>query len=65
MAGVGVAAVGASIALYFYSRRVWACGFDGRANGPSLRPNTGLFKGAHKAPNSWLEGLFFFAEALR
>ena len=65
MAGISVAAVGASVAVYFYTRRLSVCGFNGRGDGSAFRPNTGLFKGAHKAPNSWLEGLFFFAEALR
>lgn len=62
-----MAAVGASVAVYFFSRRITACGIGGRPDG---RPNSGVkasgaFQNAHKAPNNWLEALFFFAEALR
>ncbi|EIE19233.1 alpha/beta-hydrolase [Coccomyxa subellipsoidea C-169] len=67
LAGVGVAAVGASVAVYFFSRRITACGFGGATDGnpiPGVR-TSGAFQNAHKAPNNWLEALFFFAEALR
>ncbi|CAL8464467.1 g4002 [Coccomyxa elongata] len=33
--------------------------------GDSVSSGAGAFQNAHKAPNNWLEALFFFAEALR
>lgn len=65
-----MAAVGASVALYFFSRKVTVCGFGGRTDGravpgDNVSSGAGAFQHAHKAPNNWLEALFFFAEALR
>jgi hypothetical protein len=60
--------VGAGVALYFFSRRVRVCGFGGHADGTpasSSRQAAGAFKDSYKAPNNWLEALYFFAEALR
>lgn len=61
----GVAAAGAAVAFYFYSRRVRVCGFGGRKE--DLAPDTASahFEGAYQAPSTWMEALLFFAEALR
>lgn len=66
MAAPAVAAAGAAVALYFsYRARVASCGVAGA--GSELSPLTGnnAFRESFQAPNTWLEALFFFAEALR
>jgi hypothetical protein len=66
MASLSVAAAGASVAIYFFTRRRLAtCGFGGSVDGDPDAPQRLAFKNAYKPPNSWLEALFFFAEALR
>ena len=61
-----MAAAGAAVAFYFYSRRVKMCGFGGR-NGDEAEPENmaSHFEGAYQAPSTWMEAMFFFAEALR
>ena len=66
MASISVATAGASVALYFFSRRFAVCGFGGGSTDEAAGvPQRLAFRNAHKPPNSWLEALFFFAEALR
>ncbi|KAK9793715.1 hypothetical protein WJX73_006410 [Symbiochloris irregularis] len=65
-----VAAAGAAVVLYFYSQRSnrnTLCGFGGgeRQALRSFGANPARFRDAHQAPSTWLEALYFFAEALR
>lgn len=59
MATTTVAAAGTALALYFYSRRQ-NCQAGDRSTGP-----TETHTGAHSAPRSFMEDLYFFAEGLR
>lgn len=60
-----MAAAGAAVALYFsYKRASTASEGDAALDAPST-PTTVHFKDAHQAPNTYLESLYFFAEALR
>lgn len=60
-----MAAAGAAVALYFsYKRATAAPGSEASLDVPST-PSTVHFKDAHQAPNTYLESLYFFAEALR
>lgn len=60
-----MAAAGAAVALYFsYKRATTAPGGEATLDAPST-PTTVHFKDAHQAPNTYLESLYFFAEALR
>ncbi|DBA73228.1 TPA: hypothetical protein ACH3X1_011294 [Trebouxia sp. C0004] len=62
-----VAAAGAAVALYFsYKKATTNLATDGESprSVPAI-PSTVHFKDAHQAPNTWLEALYFFAEALR
>ena len=60
-----MAAAGAAVALYFsYKRATTAPGSEASLDAPST-PTTVHFKDAHQAPNTYLESLYFFAEALR
>ena len=61
----GVAAAGAAVAFYFYSKRVRLCGFGGRVSEPASLDSSNHFEGAYQAPSTWVEALYFFAEALR
>jgi hypothetical protein len=61
----GVAAAGAAVAFYFYSRRVKVCGFGGRREETEPENMSSHFEGAYQAPSTWMEALYFFAEALR
>lgn len=60
----GVAAAGAAVAFYFYSRRVKICGF-GRGDEVGPVDSSSHFEGAYQAPSTWVEAMYFFAEALR
>ena len=64
-----MAAAGAAVVFYFYSQRgnrnllSWYGG-----GGEALRgfeANPARFSNAHQAPSTWMEALYFFAEALR
>lgn len=70
MAAQAVAAAGAAVVFYFYSQRsshrALLCGFGGdRETLRSLGANPARFTNAHQAPSTWMEALYFFAEALR
>ena len=59
----GVAAAGAAVAFYFYSKKLPFCGVAGNpGNGASASEH---FEGTYQAPATWMEALYFFAEALR
>ncbi len=61
MSGAGVAAAGVAVAVYFYSRRAGgACAPGVAAAAPVER-----FRHHSHAPNTWLESLYYFAEAIR
>lgn len=60
-----MAAAGAAVAFYFYSRRVKVCGFGGRRDDIEPESASSHFEGAYQAPSTWMEALLFFAEALR
>ena len=60
-----MAAAGAAVAFYFYSRRVRVCGFGGRRDDIEPESVSSHFEGAYQAPSTWMEALLFFAEALR
>ena len=53
------------MAFYFYSRRVRMCGFGGRVDDIASGDSSSHFEGAYQAPSTWVEALYFFAEALR
>ena len=69
MATEAVAAAGAAVVWYFYSRRERGaiCGFGGRtaAGSQPAVPPAIRFSKAHQPPSTWMEALYFFAEALR
>ena len=56
---------------YFYSQRrerIALCGFGGGRSGPGAQPAVppaARFSKAHQPPSTWMEALYFFAEALR
>ena len=61
-----MAAAGAAVALYFsYNRATTAPGVGEASLDAPSTPTTVHFKDAHQAPNTYLESLYFFAEALR
>lgn len=76
MASPAVAAAGAAVAVYFYHRRsplfsygassaTAAGSSDGSAAGAATQaPESQPFM-RHTGPSTWLEALYFFAEALR
>lgn len=69
MAAPAVAAAGAAVALYFYSRTK-STGCVGPGHGVRCGPDGRPIKGQHfqtvyQAPNTWVEAMYFFAEALR
>ena len=66
MATTTVAAAGTALALYYYSQRR-ACGADPAEGSDAGEPAASYetYVGAHSAPRSFLEDLYFFAEGLR
>lgn len=67
-APVAVAAAGLSIAGFFYRRQIFCAGFapdNVDSNEESGVPENNHFSGKHEAPQSWLEAMYFLAEALR
>ena len=69
MAAQAVAAAGAAVVFYFYSQRsnrAALCGFGGEREAlRSFGASPARFSNAHQAPSTWMEALYFFAEALR
>ena len=60
----GVAAAGAAVAFYLYSRKLQVCGFGGNPQ-EGQATSEQHFEGTYQAPSTWIEALYFFAEALR
>ncbi len=65
MAAPAVAAAGAAVALYFSYRRSLACGSAVDTAELQEAATRVHFKDTYQAPNTWLEAMYFFAEALR
>lgn len=59
-----MAAAGAAVAFYFYTRKLKVCGFGGNPEDGQDSADQ-HFEGAYQAPSTWIEALYFFAEALR